>query len=422
MTLSPPPWDLIAEWIPHAVWVIDNEGSTQYFNRRGHDLVGITADEASGLGWLRVVHPDDTFRARGAWQTALRDGTPYEAEYRVRTIGGDYRWVVARALPVRGVDEAVLLWAGTWTDIDDIKSPERTLGGTNGGSAASLAFLDALQATLPLGIGLVDRDFRIVHMNDLLAGHNGTSPEEAEGRTLAEVLGSVWLRDRHHYQRVLDTGNGVADVTVAGPGTDGLPSYWLTSYFPVASGGEIQGVGVVMTDMSERKREEEFHSVLMENILIDVSERKREEEFHSVVMENIAEGLYALDARGRVTYVNAAASRMLGWDPEQLIGKPMHETIHFQKEDGTPLPVSECPVINVSTTGETISLASDAFTRKDGSIFPVSLSSAPLPIGDAIGGLVVVFRDITDERTELGRTPRDQAALSWLGRIRRRAR
>ena len=152
--------------------------------------------------------------------------------------------------------------------------------------------------------------------------------------------------------------------------------------------------------------------------MTDVSDRRRKEEFQSVVMANIAEGLYALDARGRVTYVNGAASRMLGWDPEELLGKPMHATIHFQKEDGTPQPVSECPLTKVSRTGQTIRLTSDAFTRKDGSIFPVSLSSAPLRSDDEIEGVVVVFHDITEERSELGRVQRDLAALSWLGRIR----
>jgi PAS domain-containing protein len=41
-TLSIPPWDPIAEWTPHVVWVTDAKGSTEYFNRRGHDLVGLT--------------------------------------------------------------------------------------------------------------------------------------------------------------------------------------------------------------------------------------------------------------------------------------------------------------------------------------------------------------------------------------------
>ena len=64
---SSPPWDRIAEWIPHVVWVTDAQGLTEYFNRRGYELVGLTPEETSGWGWLRVVHPDDASRARDAW-------------------------------------------------------------------------------------------------------------------------------------------------------------------------------------------------------------------------------------------------------------------------------------------------------------------------------------------------------------------
>lgn len=392
-----PPWDLIAEWIPHVAWVTDAKGSTEYLNRRGYDLVGLTPEETSGWGWLRVVHPDDVSRARVAWQSALHDDTPFEVEYRVRTTGGDYRWMVARALPVLGLDDEVVRWAGTWTDIDDIKHLQDKLGGSMGGVAASLAILDALQETAPIGIGFVDREFRIVHVNELMAGLNGTTPEEAQGRTLAEVLGSIWPRVQAHYQQVLNSGKAIANIEIARPDADGLPSHWLTSYYPVLVKNEVQGVGVVMTD---------------------VSEPKRNEEFRSVVMENMAEGLYALDVKGRVTYVNAAASKMLRWAPEELLGKLMHETIHFQKEDGTLVPASECPMLKVNSTGQSVRVTSDAFTRKDGSIFPTAYSSAPLCNDASIEGVVVVFRDITEERTELGRVQRDLAALSWLGRVR----
>jgi PAS domain S-box-containing protein len=392
-----PPWDLIAEWIPHVVWVTDAGGSTEYLNRRGYDLVGLTPEETSGWGWLRVVHPDDVSRTRVAWQSALRDDTPFEVEYRVRTIGGDYRWMVARALPVFGLDDEVVRWAGTWTDIDDIKHIQDKLGGSMAGVAASLTILDALQETAPIGIGFVDRGFRLVHVNELMAGLNGTTPEKAQGRTLAEVLGSIWPRVQAHYQQVLDSGKAIANIEVARPGADGLPSHWLTSYYPVLVENEVQGVGVVMTD---------------------VSEHKRNEEFRSVVMENMAEGLYALDVKGRVTYVNAAAAKMLRWAPEELLGKLMHDTIHFQKEDGTPVPASECPMLKVNSTGQSVRVTSDAFTRKDGSIFPIAYSSAPLHNDASIEGVVVVFRDVTEEHTELGRVQRDLAALSWLGRIR----
>ena len=369
----------------------------EYFNSRGHDLVGLTPEETSGSGWLRVVHPDDAGQAGQAWDSAIRDGTPYRVEYRVRTIGGDYRWMVARALPVRGLNGEVLRWAGTWTDVDDLKRLNDQLGGGQGGTAASLAILEALQATAPLAIGFVDRDLQIVHMNQLQAGLNGLSPDEARGRSLAQVMGSIWPRVEPFYRQVLATGEAVANVGVARINGAGLPSHWLNSYFPVRVGSELSGVGVVG---------------------VDVTQRKRDAELHSVVMKNMAEGLYALDAEGRVTYLNLAASKMLGWGPDELIGMPMHETVHFQQEDGTLVPSTECPMLKVRALGQTIRVSADSFTRKDGSIFPVSYSSAPLRSGTTIEGVVVVFHDITEERGEQGRVQRDLAALSWLGRIR----
>jgi len=394
---SSPPWDRIAEWIPHVVWVTDAQGLTEYFNRRGYELVGLTPAETSGWGWLRVVHPDDAPRARDAWERAIRDSTPCEVEYRVRTTGGDYRWMVARALPVRGPDGQVIRWAGTWTDVDDLKCLQDQLGGAQSGVAASLAILEALEATAPVGIGFVDRELRIVHMNELLAGLSGLSPDEAKGRSLAEVMGSIWPRVEPFYRQVLETGQAVANVEVPRWTTEGLPSHWLNSYFPVRVATEMIGVGVVG---------------------IDVTERKHDQEFNTVVMDNMAEGLYALDSEGLLTYLNTAASKMLGWTPEELLGEPMHEMVHFQREDGTPVPATECPLLTVRTLGQTMRVTTEAFTRKDGSIFPVSYSSAPLRSGQTVEGVVVVFRDITHERDELGRVQRDLATLSWLGRIR----
>ena len=164
----------------------------------------------SGWGWLRVVHPNDAANARDTWESAIRDGTTYQVEYRVRTAAGDYRWMVAQALPLRGSDRQIFGWAGTLTDVDDLKRLQDQLGGARTPPAASLAVLEALKATIPLGIGFVDRDLRIVHMNEALAGLNGFSSEAVEGRMLAEVS-TIWPQVEPVYQQVLDTGEAVAN-------------------------------------------------------------------------------------------------------------------------------------------------------------------------------------------------------------------
>jgi PAS domain S-box-containing protein len=261
-----PPWDLVAEQIPHVVWVTDAEGSLEYLNRRGHDLVGLTPEEMSGWGRLRVVHPNDAANARDTWESAIRDGTTYQMEYRVRTLAGDYRWMVAEAAPLRGSDGQIFGWAGTWTDVDDLKRLQDQLGGARTPPAASLAVLEALQATTPLGIGVVDRDLRIVHMNEVLGGLDGFSSEDVEGRMLAEVS-TIWPQVGPVYQQVLHTGEAVANVTVERRTADGQPSHWLHSFCPLRMATEMTGIVMVGIEVTEHRRDETFRSVVLEKVV-----------------------------------------------------------------------------------------------------------------------------------------------------------
>jgi EAL domain-containing protein (putative c-di-GMP-specific phosphodiesterase class I) len=63
-------------------------------------------------------------------------------------------------------------------------------------------------------------------------------------------------------------------------------------------------------------------------------------------------------------------------------------------------------------------IVDNAYTRKDGSIFPAAYSAAPLLDGSNGKGVVVVFRDTTEETAERTRVQRELAALAWVGRIR----
>jgi PAS domain S-box-containing protein len=116
--------------------------------------------------------------------------------------------------------------------------------------------------------------------------------------------------------------------------------------------------------------------------------------------------------------MNRAATRMLGWTQDELRGRSMHEAVHFQRADATPVSATECPLLQAQAEGRTVRMAEDTFTRKDGSMLPVAYSSAPISIGGEVQGLVVVFRDTTEEQEQRGRIERELAALSWVGRIR----
>jgi two-component system sensor histidine kinase VicK len=137
----------------------------------------------------------------------------------------------------------------------------------------------------------------------------------------------------------------------------------------------------------------------------ELNQRKRAEqqirhqlEYTAAITSSLTSGLYALDQEGCATFVNPAAAKMLGWTEAELLGKDMHEVIHYQRADGTPCPKTNCPLLRVIRTSETVRVDDDVFTRKDGSMFSVAYTSQPIVEDGQITGAVVSFRDITDHK------------------------
>jgi PAS domain S-box-containing protein len=105
--------------IPAAAWRARADGFTEYVNKRWLDYTGFSLDEALGWEWLTSIHPDDLARLREIWAQILASEEPGEAEARMRSSDGSYRWFLIRAEPLRDDTGAVIAWYGTNTDIED---------------------------------------------------------------------------------------------------------------------------------------------------------------------------------------------------------------------------------------------------------------------------------------------------------------
>ena len=135
------------------------------------------------------------------------------------------------------------------------------------------------------------------------------------------------------------------------------------------------------------------------------AERRQAEEklrlqldFTKTITNSLGEGVYALDREGRLTFMNPAAEQMLGWKEAEMLGKNVHDCIHFQRADGTRVSAEECELLAVMHSNVTIENDDDAFTRRDGVIFPVSYTSSPIVTGGQVVGAVLTFRDITERK------------------------
>ena len=77
-------------------------------------------------------------------------------------------------------------------------------------------------------------------------------------------------------------------------------------------------------------------------------------QFLAAITDNMAEGMMVTDGEGNVTFMNAAAERLLGWEAEDLLGRSAHAAVHFRHADGSPYPVEDCPLLSVWKAGETL--------------------------------------------------------------------
>ena len=311
-------FELIAESIPHIVFVASPDGWTEYFNRRGSQYAGLPSDAFLGWGWMSVVHPEDIGGARAAWDDAMRTEADYDRCYRIRRADGRFRWHRCRALPVRGGDGRVERWIGTYTDIDDEMALEHRLRAAERASAETLTLLDTLHANAPVGFGFIDREYRYSRVNETLATMNGVPVDAHIGRRVAEVVPDLWPQLEPRYREVLDTGEPVVNLEMAGETAahPGQEQAWLVNLYPVRLGAEIIGIGLVVVDITERRHAERTYRELTHAAVAAIASTVE------------ARDPYTAGHQRRVAEISEAIGRKIGLDEHAIVGVSLAAHIH----------------------------------------------------------------------------------------------
>jgi PAS domain S-box-containing protein len=233
----------IADLLPVPMWAMRADGVLAWVNRAAAEFAGVSVPllEADGRA---VVHPADLPSVAAWLEHARVAGEELKYERRIRGSDGRYRWMGVQAGPVRDADGTVIEWVGIAIDIDEQKQ--------------ATTLLDALFSQAPVGLAYLDRDGRYVRINETLAAFNGLAVEAHRGRHAADTIPSLWPRIAPAFTHALERGEPVLNREVAGEtaGTGGDIRHWLVSYYPVRTGPEITGVGVVAIDETARRRAE----------------------------------------------------------------------------------------------------------------------------------------------------------------------
>ncbi len=160
------------------------------------------------------------------------------------------------------------------------------------------------------------------------------------------------------------------------------------------------------------------------SVIVDVSKRVASEHalvaahnYARAVADGMGEGLCTTDRQGRLTYMNNAAERLLGWSAEKSKGQRLHDLVHAPRPGAEHCAIDSCPIMRASREAGPVRIEDDLFSRREGDPLPVSFTAAPFVTEDGIGGCAVVFEDITERKHRQESMERDVETLSWIGRI-----
>ncbi|MBJ6119245.1 PAS domain-containing protein [Pontibacter sp. BT310] len=117
----------LANAMPQIVWIASPEGNVTYYNERVSEFSGATKLPNGNWHWESMLIEEDEQPTIEAWEKAVRTGTPYEIEHRLRMRDGSHRWHLSRALPQRDSEGKVTRWFGTATDVHDRKEHQEAI-------------------------------------------------------------------------------------------------------------------------------------------------------------------------------------------------------------------------------------------------------------------------------------------------------
>lgn len=139
-------------------------------------------------------------------------------------------------------------------------------------------------------------------------------------------------------------------------------------------------------------------SLLMFFIIWSLSNTRRSNRLKQTITDNATAALFIIDPKGYCTFMNPAAEELTGYNFAEIQQQPLHNLIHYKHPDGSPFPLSECPIGHALAKQEHLRAHEDVFVRKDGSFFDVSCVVQHIVEHGSVSYTIIEVRDITDEK------------------------
>ena len=195
--------------------------------------------------------------------------------------------------------------------------------------------VESIYRTAPIGLAFLSPDCRYLMINDRLTEICGIPAGDHIGHSVRETVPQVADQVERIVQTILRTSEPITGVEVNGqrPDRSNVNRVWITDWHPVKDrDGAIVGLNVAAQEITERKRAESELANSQEqlrNLNYSLAERLKARSQERDRLWNLSQDLLVVsDLRGGVLSVNPAWSSVLGWSPDDLIGKSVEWLVH----------------------------------------------------------------------------------------------
>jgi len=265
----------------------------------------------------------------------------------------------------------------------------------------TLATLKSLVASAPLGIAILDREMRYVHVNDPLAEMNGVPADEHVGKTLGEIVPDLVPQLGPIISRIFETGQAPPIQLIEGVTSNdpGVRRTWRESWFPITGpSGQLSGAGVIVDEITDEQRAERELAELVQRV--------------TSLVDNTPLAVIEWDADFTVTRWAGHAEKLFGLTADEVVGKGIHDFPFVYEED---LPIVEDTIARLRDPANRFVVRDMRNKTESGAVVTCEWYNSV--IHDESGRMVAVLSlvlDVTEQHLQQEQTRRSEARFRQL--------
>ena len=343
--------------IPALVTVLDTAGRVVRMNEPCSQLTGLSLAHAIGRPFVEeFLEEEDRAWVAGKLREAVVGlvSGPHETAW--RSAGGSSRRVSWTLRPLQGPTGEIQYLIVSGQDVTDQRAMEKAL------LSSETRYREMVENSLGF-VFTCSMEGRLTSLNAFTAETLGYRPEDLVGRLVTELMDATGVATFQDCLNTVETGEewqGALPMRRS----DGVYRRIAVHSRSMQLAGERSFVIVHGMDVTEQYEAEEA---------LHLATRQRE-----LILESVGDGIFGIDLDGKVTFINEAGARALGYTPDQLTGRDLHELIHHSHADGTPYSRSTSPILQALRRSEPIRMRDEVFWRRDGTAIQVEYSANPL--------------------------------------------